>query len=262
MPGRRRALADLRGPSSRSPSSTSGSSAAPVRPTCSRSRWTTTSCSAGRQPDQGGRGPGAPAEARRAAERSSATSSSARRSRRRRRPSTDATLDDELALLVVHGVLHLLNYDHADPREAGGDAAHESASCSPASASSSRSGDASRPRQAPPTGESGARERSRLGDRRRDRRALPLLDRPRVAETAFTRMSRIRALSLEEEGRKGAHRLAQMLERPERTLNVLLLLILVVPADERVAARCRCSRARSAAPACSSASCSRSSSTS
>lgn len=48
-----------------------------------------------------------------------------------------------------------------------------------------------------------------------------------AAETAFTRMSRIRALSLEEEGRKGAHRLAQMLERPERTLNVLLLLVLM-----------------------------------
>jgi putative hemolysin len=48
-----------------------------------------------------------------------------------------------------------------------------------------------------------------------------------LAETAFTRMSRIRALSLEEEGRKGAARLAQMLEKPERTLNVLLLLILI-----------------------------------
>ena len=48
-----------------------------------------------------------------------------------------------------------------------------------------------------------------------------------AAETAFTRMSRIRALSLEEEGRKGAHRLAILLERPERTLNVLLLLVLV-----------------------------------
>jgi len=40
-------------------------------------------------------------------------------------------------------------------------------------------------------------------------------------------MSRIRALALEEEGRKHAHRLAIMLERPERTLNVLLLLVLV-----------------------------------
>ncbi len=48
-----------------------------------------------------------------------------------------------------------------------------------------------------------------------------------MAETAFTRMSRIRALSLDEEGRKGAHRLARMLEKPEQTLNVLLLLVLV-----------------------------------
>jgi probable rRNA maturation factor len=71
---------------------------------------------AGRQPDQGGRGPGSPADpgdppsvlgdvvvcpsvaSRQAAQRGGA-------------------LDDELALLVVHGVLHLLNYDHAEPAE-------------------------------------------------------------------------------------------------------------------------------------------------
>jgi probable rRNA maturation factor len=67
----------------------------------------------GRQPDQGGRGPGAPTEpgdppyiigdvvvaptyAQRQAE------------------SRGIPLDDEIALLVVHGVLHLLNYDHAE----------------------------------------------------------------------------------------------------------------------------------------------------
>ena len=70
----------------------------------------------GRQPDSGGRGPGAPTDptdppvvlgdvvvcplvAQRQA------------------PDHAGTLDDELALLVVHGVLHLLNYDHAEEQE-------------------------------------------------------------------------------------------------------------------------------------------------
>jgi CBS domain containing-hemolysin-like protein len=48
-----------------------------------------------------------------------------------------------------------------------------------------------------------------------------------LSETAFTRMSRVRALALEEEGRTGAMRLARLLERPERTLNSLLLVVLV-----------------------------------
>jgi probable rRNA maturation factor len=33
-------------------------------------------------------------------------------------PQHAGTLDDELALLVVHGVLHVLGHDHADPDEA------------------------------------------------------------------------------------------------------------------------------------------------
>jgi CBS domain containing-hemolysin-like protein len=48
-----------------------------------------------------------------------------------------------------------------------------------------------------------------------------------LSETAFTRMSRVRALALEEEDRAGATRLARLLERPERTLNSLLLVVLV-----------------------------------
>jgi probable rRNA maturation factor len=71
----------------------------------------------GRQPDQGGRGPGAPSDpgdppsllgdvvvcpsvaTRQAGERGISSV-------------------DEIALLVVHGVLHLLDYDHAEPEEA------------------------------------------------------------------------------------------------------------------------------------------------
>jgi probable rRNA maturation factor len=36
----------------------------------------------------------------------------------RQAPEHAGTLDDELALLVVHGVLHVLGHDHADPAEA------------------------------------------------------------------------------------------------------------------------------------------------
>jgi probable rRNA maturation factor len=71
----------------------------------------------GRHPDEGGRGPGAsdevdeppivlgdvlvcPAVAARQA------------------PEHGQSVEDELALLVVHGVLHLLDYDHAEPDEA------------------------------------------------------------------------------------------------------------------------------------------------
>ena len=70
----------------------------------------------GRQPDTGGRGPGAPSDPTDppvvlgdvvvcplVAERQA--------------PEHAGTLDDELALLVVHGVLHLLNYDHAEEQE-------------------------------------------------------------------------------------------------------------------------------------------------
>jgi len=72
---------------------------------------------AGRDPDEGGRGPGStsdateppiilgdvvvcPAVAQRQAD------------------ATGTGLDAELALLVVHGVLHLLEYDHAEPADA------------------------------------------------------------------------------------------------------------------------------------------------
>src|SRR3954451_21055487 len=70
----------------------------------------------GREPDQGGRGPGAPGEAGEPptliGDVVVCPSVAAAQA-----PEHGVTVDEELALLVVHGVLHLLNYDHADPRE-------------------------------------------------------------------------------------------------------------------------------------------------
>jgi CBS domain containing-hemolysin-like protein len=48
-----------------------------------------------------------------------------------------------------------------------------------------------------------------------------------MAETAFVRMNRIRAMSLEEEGRRGAKRLSALLLEPENTLNLVLLFLLI-----------------------------------
>jgi putative hemolysin len=44
-----------------------------------------------------------------------------------------------------------------------------------------------------------------------------------LAETALTRMNLVKALALQEQGRRGAAQLARLMERPERWLNPLLL---------------------------------------
>src|SRR5688500_15501510 len=49
-----------------------------------------------------------------------------------------------------------------------------------------------------------------------------------VAETSLTRMSRIKAKALAEEGRRGAGVLVTLLEHPERFLNTILLVVLIV----------------------------------
>ena len=99
----------------------------------------------GRQPDQGGRGPGTSADpsdpptllgdvvvcpavaARQASERG-------------------VSADDEVALLVVHGVLHLLDYDHAEPADAARMRRREQELLA-----RFRADDASRPRDEPST---------------------------------------------------------------------------------------------------------------
>jgi CBS domain containing-hemolysin-like protein len=49
-----------------------------------------------------------------------------------------------------------------------------------------------------------------------------------MSETALVRVSRIKVLQMVDEGRKGAERLAKLLEDPPRFLNVILFLLLVV----------------------------------
>jgi putative hemolysin len=48
-----------------------------------------------------------------------------------------------------------------------------------------------------------------------------------MSETSLTRISRIKAITMEEEGRRGAATLARLVEHPERFLNPVLLLVLV-----------------------------------
>jgi probable rRNA maturation factor len=71
----------------------------------------------GRRPDEGGRGPGSPPEPEEPplvlGDVVVCPTVAARQA-----PEHHASLDDELALLVVHGILHLLDYDHAEEREA------------------------------------------------------------------------------------------------------------------------------------------------
>ena len=47
-----------------------------------------------------------------------------------------------------------------------------------------------------------------------------------MSETALTRMNRVKALALEEENRRGAGTLSRLVERPERWLNPVLLVLL------------------------------------
>ena len=48
-----------------------------------------------------------------------------------------------------------------------------------------------------------------------------------LAETSLTRMNRVKALTLQEEGRRGAGILSHLVDHPERFLNPILLLVLV-----------------------------------
>ena len=48
-----------------------------------------------------------------------------------------------------------------------------------------------------------------------------------MAETSLVRMSRVKARSLEDDGRRGSQALVSLVEKPEKFLNPVLLLVLV-----------------------------------
>jgi Mg2+/Co2+ transporter CorB len=48
-----------------------------------------------------------------------------------------------------------------------------------------------------------------------------------MSETSLTRINRVKAITLQEEGAPGADKLAKLVERPERVLNPVLLLVLI-----------------------------------
>ena len=111
-----------------SPSSTGGSWTPTAPPTCSPSP-STTRWSPGAGPTAGTAGPDRDEPEPGDLPCCSATSWCARRSRSARRPAHAGSYDDELALLVVHGVLHVLGTTTPSPRRPR--------SCRPASASCS-----------------------------------------------------------------------------------------------------------------------------
>ena len=123
--------------------------------------------------------------------------------------------DDELALLVVHGVLHLLDYDHAEHEEAVVMRRREQELLA---VRDSERDSVRGPRRA----QIPSVPRARCRDRHR-RRLWAFSACSRSSETAFVRVSRIRLLNLAEEGDKRAERLLRLLEHPEQTLNSMLL---------------------------------------
>ena len=200
----------------------------PARPTCSRSRSTTSSCPAGRQPDQGGRGPGHAGRARAI------------------RPTL---LGD---VVVCPAVAAARRPSAACPPTTSSRCSSSTAccTCSTTTTPSRARGATMRRREQELLARFRERHepRHRAGprtDRRHERHRLVVVIVVVVvlfvvsvvlalAETAFTRMSRIRAAGARRGGRQArAERLLRLLEHPEQTLNSVLLLAARLPDDRR-----------------------------
>ena len=132
-----------------------------------------------------------------------------RRASRARPPATRT--EAEIELLTVHGILHLLGYDHAEPEEH-----KEMFGLQDELLAAWRA----------------ARGTRRLSGRRPlaarpGRRAGVLAGLFSAADAALASFSRARAEELAREGRPGATRLVALLEDPPRYLNTALLLRLL-----------------------------------
>ena len=155
----------------------------------------------------------------------------AARRRRRSAPSSPrrnaeehgVPLDDEIALLVVHGLLHLLGMDHEVDAEAERMEALERQLL--AALLPGQSGGVSvRSRSLLATSSFGAEDGILVVV------IVVLLAASGVlamAETSLVRMSRIKAKSLVDEKRRGARQLARLVENPANFLNPILLLVLI-----------------------------------
>ena len=143
-------------------------------------------------------------------------------------PAHAGTLDDELALLVVHGVLHVLGHDHAEPAGPPG-CVHGRSSCSSPTTGTVRS----RPRSARSTRDDRARRGARVTTT--DVLILAaivvlviLLIVLAIAETGLNRISKVRAYTIDEMTPSRASKaLVRLVEHPERFINPLLVTVTV-----------------------------------
>ena len=131
------------------------------------------------------------------------------------------SLEDEVALLVVHGLLHLLGMDHEDEAEAERMEAIEQQLL-----------DALLP--GPQRGVSVPTLLATSGFHAEDAILIVIIavllaasGVLAMAETSLVRMNRIKAKSLVDEKKRGARQLARLVENPANFLNPILLLVLI-----------------------------------
>ena len=137
-------------------------------------------------------------------------------------PTHAGTLDDELALLVVHGVLHVLGHDHAEPRRSGDDAVEGARAARRPPLARAAAG------RVPP-GPGLTMSASEIWMLLAIFAILFVLAFLAVAETALNRISRVKAQAIaDSRGTKSARALLRLVTHPERFINPLLVTVTVL----------------------------------